>query len=101
MQRLIDKFEDIVQGKSPIVLAEPVNILTKCKNSKKLNAMKHSTYCTVVGKLLYLTKHSMPDIANAVRDVARHCHDPTDIHWNCMCKCIQDVRAAPAWGLVL
>ena len=55
----------------------------------------------MVGKLLYLTKHSRPDIANAVRDLARHCYDPKEAYWDSMCKSIRYVRATPTHGLVL
>ena len=46
-------------------------------------------------------KHSRPDIANAVRELSRHCHDPTEAHWEAMCQCIRYVHAMPSRGLVL
>ena len=101
MQSLTDEFKDIIQGKSPTVPAKLGNILTKCKNIDKLYAEQHSGYRTRVGKLLYIMKHSRRDIANAVRDLARHCHDPTAAQWDSMCKCIWYVRATPTRGLVL
>ena len=101
VQSLSDEFEDIAQGKAVLVPAKPGNILTKCENSDKLNPEKHSRYRTGVGKLLYLTKHSRPDIANAVRELSRHCHDPTEAHWEAMCECIRYVRATPTRGLLL
>jgi hypothetical protein len=101
VQSLTDEFEDIIQGKTPLVPAKPGNILTKCKNSEKLTPTQHSWYRTGVGKLLYLAKHSRPDIANAVRELARHCHDPTAPHWEAMCECIRYVRVTPSRGLVL
>ncbi|KAL7480971.1 hypothetical protein ACHAW6_006644 [Cyclotella cf. meneghiniana] len=101
VQSLTDEFKGILQGKSPTVPAKPGSILIKCKNSEKLNAEQHSRYHTGVGKLLYLAKHSRPDIANAVRDLARHCHDPTEAHWYSTHKCIRYVRATPTYGLVL
>jgi hypothetical protein len=36
MQSLSDEFEDILQGKAPLVPATPGNVLTKCKKSDKL-----------------------------------------------------------------
>ena len=89
VQSLTDEFEDIIQGKTPLVPAKPGDILTKCENSIKLTPAQHSRYRTGVGKLLYLAKHSRPDIANAVRELARHCHDPTEAHWEAMCDCIR------------
>jgi hypothetical protein len=75
--------------------------MSKCENSDKLNPKKHSRYQTGVGKLLYLTKHSRPDISNDVRELWRHCHDQTEAHWDAMCECIHYVRATPTRGLLL
>jgi hypothetical protein len=41
VQSLTDEFEDIIQGKTPLVPAKPWDILTKCKSSSKLTP--HST----------------------------------------------------------
>eukprot|EP00804_Cyclotella_cryptica_P002709 CCRYP_009620-RA/>CCRYP_009620-RA protein AED:0.39 eAED:-0.09 QI:0/0/0/0.5/1/1/2/0/355 len=101
VQSLFDEFDDIMQGKTVLVPAQPGDILTKCKSSPKLDPAKHSRYRTGTGKLLYLTKHSRPDIANAVRELSRHCHDPTKAHWDAMCQCIRYVRATQTRGLVL
>ena len=38
----------------------------------KVNAKDHETYRSGVGTLLYLTKHSRPDISNAVRELLRN-----------------------------
>jgi hypothetical protein len=80
VQSLTDKFKDIPQGKDPLVPATPGNILMKCENSDKLNPKKHSRYQTGVGKLLYLAKHTRPDIANTVRELSRHNHEPREAH---------------------
>ena len=101
VQSLSDEFEDIPQGANPLTPARPGNILTKGDESDKLNPELHSRYRTGVGKLLYLAKHSRPDIANAVRELARHCHCPIKAHWEAMCLCIRYVRGTPSRGLVL
>ena len=44
VQSLTNEFEDIIQGKTPLVPAKPGDILTKCKNSSKLTP--HSTAST-------------------------------------------------------
>jgi len=88
VQSLTDEFKDIPQRKSPLVPAKPGDILTKCEDSERLTPEMHTRYRTAVGKLLYLVKHSRPDIANAVRELARHCHCPTQPHWDAMCYCI-------------
>jgi hypothetical protein len=101
VQSLTNEFEDIVQGRAPLVPAKPGDILIKCKNDDKLNPEQHSRYQTDVGKLLCLAKYSRPDITNAIRELARHCNDPTKAHWEAMCECIQYIRATPTRGLVL
>ena len=83
-----------------MVPGKPGKIPTKCKNSRKLTPAQHSQYRTGVGKILYLAKHPRPDIATA-RKLARHRHDPTEAHWDAMCKCIRCFRATAARGLVL
>ena len=37
----------------------------------KVNATDHETYRSGVGPLLYLTKHSRPDISNPVRELSK------------------------------
>jgi hypothetical protein len=101
VQSLSDEFEDIPQGADPMTPAKPGNILTKCEDSDKLSPEQHSRYRTGVGKLLYLAKNSRPDIANAVRELARHCHCPNEAHWHAMGQCIRYVRSTPDRGLVL
>ena len=101
VQSLNDEFEDIPQGSNPLTPARPGNILTTCVESDKLSPEMHSRYRTGVGKLLYLAKNSRPDIANAVRELARHCHAPSKAHWDAMTLCIRYVRGTPTRGLVL
>ena len=100
VQSLSDEFEDIPQGKAPLVPAKPGDILT-AGDVETLSAEMHTRYRMGVGKLMYLAKHSRPDINNAVRDLARHSHAPNQGHWNAMCYCIRYVRATPERGLVL
>jgi hypothetical protein len=100
VQSLTDEFEDIVQGKAPLVPAKPGNILTK-GGDDVLSPEMHTRYRGGVGKLMYLAKHTRPDINNAVRDLARHSHAPSQMHWDAMCYCIRYVRATAERGLVL
>jgi hypothetical protein len=101
VQSLNDQFEDILQGTNPLTPARPGNILTTCSESDKLSPEMHSRYRTGVGKLLYLAKNSRPDIANAVHELARHCHAPSKAHWDAMTLCIRYVQGTPTRGLVL
>lgn len=61
---------------------------------------KNYRYHTKVEKLLCLTKHSRPDIANAVRELGRHCHNAMKTHWDSMCKCIRYARPTLTRGLM-
>ena len=102
VQSLVDEFEDIPQGKDPLTPAKPGDILLKSDDEKcHLGKEEHTRYRTGVGKLLYLAKHSRPDIANAVRELSRHAHCPTNAHWDAMCQCIRYVRGTPTRGLLL
>ena len=40
------------------------------EDQDKLGAIEHATYRSGVGTLLYLTKHSRPDLCNAVRELS-------------------------------
>ena len=46
----------------------------------KLGTKDHATCRSGVGTLLYLTKHSMPDLCNAVRDLSKTLDKPAPIH---------------------
>ena len=46
----------------------------------KVNAEDHETYRSGVGTLLYLTKHSRPDISNPVRELSKTMDAPAPAH---------------------
>ena len=46
----------------------------------KVNAKDHETYRSGVGTLLYLTKHSRPDIINPVRELSKSIDAPAPAH---------------------
>ena len=46
----------------------------------KMNAKDHETYRSGVGTLLYLTKHSRPDISNPVRELSKTMDAPAQAH---------------------
>ena len=46
----------------------------------KLGTKEHATCRSGVGTLLYLTKHRMPDLCNAVRDLSKTLDKPAPIH---------------------
>jgi hypothetical protein len=101
VQSLFDEFADIEQGRLLLTPAPAGNILMRGDESSTLNAEMHKRYRSGVGKLMYLAKHTRPDISNAVRDLARHMHAPNEGHWKAMEHCIRYVRYTKDRNLVI
>jgi hypothetical protein len=53
---------------------------------KKLSDEKQNKYRSGVGMLLCLVKHSIPDIANAVRELSKVTDGATDAHWKALLR---------------
>ena len=53
-----------------------------------------------VGSLIWVGGMTRPDIANAVRAVARQAHDPAERHWRAVCKVISYLNGTTKLGLV-
>ena len=62
---------------------------------------EHSQYRSGVGMLLYLVKHSRPDIANAVREMSKVLDKPTVAAYKEMKRVIKFVLDTAAYGLKL
>ena len=65
----------------------------------KVNPEEHETYRSGVGALLYLTKHSRPDICNPVRELSKTMDAPTPAHLKEMYNVIRDVLSTNGYGL--
>ena len=65
----------------------------------KLPAKEHATYRSGVGTLLYLTKHSRPDLCNAVRELSKTMDRPAPIHLKEMYRFIRYVLETKRHGL--
>ena len=65
----------------------------------KVNAKDHETYRSGVGTLLYLTKHSRPDISNPVRELSKTMVAPAQAHLREMYKLIRFVLSTKEYGL--
>ena len=65
----------------------------------KVNAEDHETYRSGVGTLLYLTKHSRPDISNPVRELSKTMDAPAPVHLTEMYKLIRFVLSTKDYGL--
>ena len=65
----------------------------------KVNPQDHEIYRSGVGTLLYLTKHSRPDICNPVRELSKTMDAPAPAHLKEMYKLIRHVLATKGYGL--
>ena len=65
----------------------------------KVKALDHETYRSGVGTLLYLTKHSRPDIRILVRELSKTNDPPALAHLKEMCKLIKFVLSTKDYGL--
>ena len=65
----------------------------------KVNPEEHETYRSGVGTLLYLTKHSRPDICNPVRELSKTMDAPVPVHLKEMYKVIRHAVSTKGYGL--
>ena len=65
----------------------------------KVNPEDHETYRSGVGTLLYLTKHSRPDICNPVTELSKTMDAPEPVHLKEMYKVIRHVLSAKGYRL--
>ena len=64
-----------------------------------MNQEDHEIYRSGVGTLLYLTKHSRPDICNPVRELSKTMDAPAPVHLKEMYKVIRHVLSTKGYGL--
>ena len=57
------------------------------------------SYRHLVGGLLWIASMTRPDVANAVREVARQAHDPAPRHWKAALKILQYLKGTRDVGL--
>ena len=65
----------------------------------KVNPEDQETYRSGVGTLLYLTKHSRPDLCNPVRELSKTMDAPVPVHPKEMYKVIRHVLSTKTYGL--
>ena len=83
-----------------ITPGSPRFIARRLENKEdKVNAEDHETYRSGVGTLLYLTKHSRPDISNPVRELSKTMDAPAPAHLKEMYKLIRFVLSTKDYGL--
>ena len=64
-----------------------------------MNPEEHETYRSGVGTLLYLTKHSRPEICNPVRELSKTMDALSPAHLKEMYKVIRHVLSTKGYGL--
>ena len=67
----------------------------------KVSPEEHETYRCGVGTVLYLTKHSRPDICNPERELSKTMEAPAPVHLKEMYKLIRFVLSTKDYGLHL
>ena len=74
-------------------------ILRPTAEETMLSAEDQKKYRSGVGMLLYLVKHSRPDIANAVRELSKVADGATKDHWKALLRVIKYVLSTEYHGL--
>ena len=88
------------EGKMSLTPGTPRFTARRLENPEdKVSPEEHDTYRSGVGTLLYLTKHSRPDICNPVRKLSKTMDAPAPIHWKEMYKVIRFVPSTKDDGL--
>jgi hypothetical protein len=83
--------------KKELVNIKPVNVparagqttMRPCENTKLIDPKEQTSYRSGVGMLLFLIKHSRPDINNAVRELTKVVDGATKEHFNQMLRLIK------------
>ena len=89
-----------MKTRSSLTPGTPRFIARRLENEEdKVNAQDHETYRSGVGTLLYLTKHSRPDISNPVRELSKTMDAPAPAHLKEMYKLIRFVLETKDHGL--
>ena len=99
---LIKSFEDefgIIEDGKVITLAAPEKVLRKCLSERKISNAQYKMYRKGVGKLVYLSHWTQPDILNAVRDLSWHVQCPGMEHYQAMQRCMIYCLNTKTWEL--
>jgi hypothetical protein len=74
-------------------------IIRPMKDDPLISVEDQKKFRSGVGMLLYLVKHSRPDIANAVRELSKVADGATQAHWKAMMRVIKFVIDTENYGL--
>ncbi len=82
--------------------AAPGTVLKKpAEDGKNLSNKDQTVLRSGIGKLMYHMQYSRPDIAQAVRDLARHMTHGDETHMQAMLRCMQYLKCTKNAGLFL
>ena len=105
-QRLIDTLEKLIvdstlgrESRNVKTPAIPGSIIQKAESPDLISDEKHENYRTVVGKLLFLLKHSRPDLGNAVQELSKVLDNTEETHYCAMERCVDFVIKTRYYGL--
>jgi len=82
--------------------ASPKTVIMRPQEGDPLiSKERQSIYRSGVGMLLYLIKHSRPDLSNAIRELTKVLDGATEAHWKAMTRVIKYVFDTKAYALKL
>ena len=100
-ERVLDRFG--MANSRPVPTPMAANFLgsvgTGPKNDKEREDMSKHPYRAVLGCLLYLARHTRPDISFAVSLLCRYVQDPALHHWTAVKRLMRYVRGTTGFGL--
>ena len=100
VNKLTKTFKDEVNKRVRVdTPGTPGQSLIKVDDELKIDKERQSRYRTGVGMLLYLIKHSRPDLCNAVRELSKCLDGPSECAYKEMLRVIKYVMDTPYKGL--
>ncbi len=100
LQSYSDEFN--LEKKYHITPAIPgTELKTPAEDGKVFSSKDEMILRTGIGKLMYHMQYSCPDIAQAVRDLARHMARGDETHMQAMLRCMQYLKCTRDAGLLL
>jgi hypothetical protein len=103
IKHLKESYSDLIETtRSYKTPASPKTTIMRPKEDDPLISSEDQLkYRSVVGMLLYLVKHSRPDIANSVRELSKVADGATSAHWKAMTRLVKYVVNTESVGLKL
>ena len=103
IRKLLQKFEEKIKSLKKYMTPAPANthVVVPTMEEEKLSEEEQKKYRSGVGSLLYLLKHSRPDLSNAVRDLSKTMMGANKAQQKLMYRAIKFVEATKDYKLVL